>query len=124
MNTMLVAQAWFDFLYMDLIWFRGFKAIRRLVRPRLTPPSATPAATVHEVMQAVTVARVLYVKPVWCLQNSAVVTRLLRRRGVDADLVIGAHLMPIRAHAWVEVAGKVITEREEDQECFCILDKW
>lgn len=122
---MLIAQAWFQLFYLDLVWLRGFKAIRDVLPSRPAAPSLPPPEeTVTAVIDAVNTARVIYLKPTQCLQTSAAVTRLLRSRGVDAELVIGAHLMPMRAHAWVEVAGRVVTDKIEEQEYFCILDRW
>jgi hypothetical protein len=45
-----------------------------------------------------------------CLEQSLVLCRMLRRRGLSADLRIGARKEADRfeAHAWVEVAGNVI----------------
>lgn len=121
---MLIARAWLELVFIDLMWFRGFKALRSLVPPRTAPIPPDSEKALEEVVKAVDAARVLYVKPVMCLQHSIVVIRLLRRRGVDAHLVIAAQLMPIRAHAWVEVAGNVVTDKVEAQESFCILDRW
>jgi transglutaminase superfamily protein len=42
---------------------------------------------------------------VLCLQRSAATTLLLRRHGWDAEMVIGAKLLPFQSHAWVEVNG-------------------
>jgi Transglutaminase-like superfamily len=45
-----------------------------------------------------------------CLEQSLVLCRLLRRRGVNATLRIGARKEADRfeAHAWVEMAGNVV----------------
>jgi hypothetical protein len=75
-------------------------------------------------MAALDAACVFYLKPARCLQRSAVATRLLRRRGVDADLVIGYRLPPLRAHAWVEVAGEIVTEDQPGIHFYRVLDKW
>jgi hypothetical protein len=44
------------------------------------------------------------------LQHSAVVTCLLRRRGVAAEMILAAQEFPPKAHAWVEVAGEVVND--------------
>jgi transglutaminase superfamily protein len=56
-----------------------------------------------------------------CLGRSLVLWFLLRRRGVDAELVIGAE--PPRAgelfaHAWVEVAGEPVNDAADVRERF------
>jgi hypothetical protein len=33
-------------------------------------------------------------------------------------------VLPMRAHAWVEVAGNVLTDRVHFQESYGILDRW
>jgi hypothetical protein len=56
-----------------------------------------------------------------CLGRSLVLWFLLRRRGVDAELVIGAD-MPrggeLPAHAWVEVAGEPVNDAVDVRERF------
>jgi hypothetical protein len=125
MKIWLVTEAWFQLLYLDMVGRLGLKAIRRVVPPR---PSGNGAGrseeTINKVVDAVSLARMLYVKEVFCLQNAAVVTRLLRRRGVAADLLIGCHLAPMRGHAWVEVEGKPVTEWQPVLQHYCILDRW
>jgi hypothetical protein len=125
MSALLVAQALAELIYVDFVRLRGFSAIRGILGrlPDQSPVSAGLEA-VPAVVQAVGIAKVLYVKPVFCLQYSAAITRLLRRRGVPAELVIGCHLAPMYAHAWVEVEGKVVVEQIDAQEFFCILDRW
>ena len=55
-------------------------------------------------------AQMYYPKKAMCLQHSAVVTCLLRRRGVPAEMVLAAQTFPPRAHAWAEVAGEVVND--------------
>jgi hypothetical protein len=132
MSALLVTQAWAELIYVDFVTLFGFRRIKNIVGRPVSPapsrngmPSGVPENdTVTAVVDAVRLARVFYIKPVWCLQHSAAVTRLLRRRGVAADLVIGCHHAPLRAHAWVEVAGEVVTQRIDRLEHYSILDRW
>jgi hypothetical protein len=55
-------------------------------------------------------AQIYYPKKAMCLQHSAVVTCLLRRRGVAAEMILAAQEFPPKAHAWVEVAGEVVND--------------
>jgi len=59
-------------------------------------------------LEAVTAANLFFRTS--CLEQSLVLCRLLRRRGVNATLRIGARKEADRfeAHAWVEVAGNVV----------------
>jgi hypothetical protein len=124
MRTWLAVRAWTELLYLDLVSGRGFRAIQGAVQRTPTRPRPARPDTVTAVVAAVQTAGVLYVKPAPCLQRAAVVTRLLRRCGVPATLVIGCHIPPLRAHAWVEVAGDVISERVDGLEHFRVLDRW
>lgn len=56
-----------------------------------------------------------------CLGRSLVLWFLLRRRGVDAELVIGAESPrggELPAHAWVEVAGEPVNDAIDVRERF------
>jgi hypothetical protein len=55
-------------------------------------------------------AQVYYPKKAMCLQHSAVVTCLLRRQGVPAEMILAAQEFPPKGHAWVEVEGKVVND--------------
>lgn len=52
---------------------------------------------------AVARAALWYPRATLCLPRAAAATRLLRRRGVPAKLVIGVRHTPFAAHAWVEI---------------------
>lgn len=56
-----------------------------------------------------------------CLGRSLVLWFLLRRRGVDAELVIGAEAPrdgKLPAHAWVEVSGEPVNDALDVRERF------
>ena len=59
-------------------------------------------------LEAVTAANLFFRTS--CLEQSLVLCRMLRRRGLNADLRIGARKEANRfeAHAWVEVEGNVV----------------
>jgi hypothetical protein len=126
MRAKLTAMAFGELLYLDVIGLRGFHAVKRCVsRTRPAPPSSScSTSTVTTVVSAMKLACAFYFKKPQCLQRSAVVTRMLRRHGVDAQLVIGCHLPPLKAHAWVEVAGEVVSDREDGLEYYRVLDRW
>lgn len=52
---------------------------------------------------AVARAALWYPRVTLCLPRAAAATRLLRRRGVAAKMVIGVRHTPFAAHAWVEI---------------------
>jgi Transglutaminase-like superfamily len=43
---------------------------------------------------------------------------LLRRGGVPASMVMGAQILPFKAHAWTEADGRAINERREVQKIY------
>lgn len=94
-----------------LLRVRGFEALIRRVE---SWPTAEPHRTDQEICRRVcamvTRAQVYYPKKAMCLQHSAVVTCLLRRRGVPAEMVLAAQEFPPKAHAWTEVAGTVVND--------------
>src|SRR5215475_948060 len=85
----LVLAAYWELLAMEFLLFRGgFAAIHQTIahlRARSNNRLYDSAAVCH----AVDIACVFYFKEVLCLQRSAVAVRLLRRRGISAELVTG-----------------------------------
>ena len=68
-------------------------------------------------------ACIWYWKQALCLQRSAATACLLKSYGVPAQMVIGAQLMPFRAHAWVEVDGRVVNDKPYAAEVYTVLDR-
>ena len=68
-------------------------------------------------------AGIWYWKEALCLQRSAALTCLLKRYGVTAQMVIGAQQMPFKAHAWVEVDGRVVNDKSYTPGRYAVLDR-
>ena len=68
------------------------------------------------------IASCFYPKQVLCLQRSTVLVKMLRARGIRAHMVIGAQKLPFKAHAWVEVDGKIVNDRLASREKFLVLE--
>jgi hypothetical protein len=100
----------------------SFEALHRQVREYPTRGTQRDAAQFEQLRRAVDIACALYPKRVLCLQRSAVLVKVLRRRGVAAKMVIGAQKLPFKAHAWVEVDGRVINDRLVSRELFLVLE--
>ena len=89
----------------------GFKRLIRKVEQWTTAePRTTDPEICRRVRSMVDRAQMYYPKKAMCLQHSAVVTCLLRRRGVPAEMVLAAQDFPPKAHAWTEVAGEVVSD--------------
>ena len=78
---------------------------------------------VELVCKAVNHACVWYPKRVRCIQRSAVTTCLLRSCGVPAQMVMGAQVLPVKAHAWTEVNGRAINERRDVQRVYAVWER-
>ena len=55
-----------------------------------------------------------------CLERTLALWWLLRRRGIDSDVVFGARRQgaELEAHAWLEVGGTALTDPDEPRETF------
>lgn len=92
-----------------LLKFRGFQSlIEKVERWPTAEPLTTDRETCRRVRAMVDRAQMYYPKKAMCLQHSAVLTCLLRRHGVPAEMILAAQHFPAKAHAWVEVAGSVV----------------
>jgi len=109
-----ILSAFLGLLAFDLLLkLGGFSAlIERVHRWPIAKPSAADPEIYRHVRAMVDRAQMYYLKKAMCLQHSAVVTCLLRRRGVPAEMVLAAREFPIRVHAWSEVAGYVVNDQQ------------
>lgn len=121
-----LVEAWGSLLgfWLALRW-RSFDSV---TEARYLIPSGKTVAPVsldsmQRLYQLVGWASHLYIMPMACLEKSLALQWMLRRRGVNAQLKIGAHKVSegISAHAWVEVSGQVIGESEGMIENFKVL---
>ncbi len=78
---------------------------------------------VEGICTTVNYACALYPKQALCLQRSFVTTYMLRRHGIAARMVLGAQVLPFKAHAWVEVEGRAINERADVQAIYGIWER-
>lgn len=122
--SFLVLQAYLRLIQFDFYLARGnFQALYEKVRSHHIRDEAVPPDAVEKICSAVDMACIWYWKVALCLQRSAATACLLRRYGVGADLVIGAQQMPFKAHAWVEVDGRVVNDKPYTPEMYAVLDR-
>jgi hypothetical protein len=120
--SVLTMQAWAGLVAFDLHRPAGFARLcgslgsRRAGGWRLV-------ADPRDVVWAVDEACVWYVKRAACLQRSVVATRLLRRYGFAAEMVIGCRPLPFESHAWVEVDGVVVNDLPQYRRAFTVLSR-
>ena len=116
-------SAFIGLLAFDLLLkFRGFESlIKRVESWPTAKPLTTDRETCRRVRAMVDRAQVYYPKKAMCLQHSAVVTCLLRRRGVPAEMVLAAQEFPPKGHAWAEVDGEVINDKASVKNHYVVL---
>ncbi len=124
--TRLVVKSWMLLLYLEVIMhLRDFKVLHALVHEEpVRPVEEAKSLSAESLCRAVDLACVFYLKPVLCLQRSAVATLLLRRSGWSAEMLIGVQLLPFRSHAWVEVNGVAVNDRPYMREIYQVLDSF
>lgn len=121
----LVLESWLLLLYFELVMrFRTFKVLYEIVRrEELRAGSGGQAISSSELCYAMDLACVFYFKHVLCLQRSAATTLLLRRHGWEAEMVIGAQVLPFHSHAWVEIKGVVINDKPYMLDIYQVLER-
>jgi hypothetical protein len=102
---------------------RNFAALYSKVRDQKIGRTVDIPQVVETVCTAVDVACIWYWKEVLCLQRSATTTYLLKRYGIQAEMIIGAQQMPVKAHAWVEVDGRVVNDKPYMRKIYAVLDR-
>jgi hypothetical protein len=122
--SFLVLEAYLKLIQFDLYLARGdFAALYDKVRNYPLGSQAQTASAVEQICSAVDMACIWYWKEALCLQRSAATACLLKKYGVTAQMVIGAQQMPFKAHAWVEVNGRVVNDKPYMPEMYAVLDR-
>ncbi len=122
--SFLVLRAYLLLIQIDFhLARRNFDALYKKVRNYPIDEQPVLANSVEQICSAVDMACIWYWKEALCLQRSAATACLLRRFGVRAQLVIGAQQVPFRAHAWVEVDGRVVNDKSYTPEMYAVLDR-
>jgi hypothetical protein len=122
--SFLVLKAYWKLMLFDLFLARGnFAALYNKVRKYPVGNQPATPDLVERISYAVDMACIWYWKEALCLQRSAATACLLKQYGVLAQMVIGAQHMPFRAHAWVEVDGRVVNDKSYTPEMYFVLDR-
>jgi len=102
---------------------RNFSAVHDKVRNTHLRAPARENITPDQVCRAIDLAAALYLKQVLCLQRSAATACLLKRHGYPAEMVIGVQQLPFVAHAWVELDGRVVNDKQYISEVYSVLTR-
>jgi hypothetical protein len=122
--SLLVWKAFRKLIQFDVhLVRRDSEALYDSVRTWPIAEEVVRAHSVEEVCAAMDTACVWYWKEVLCLQRAAATTCLLKNYGVPAQLVIGAQQIPFKAHAWVEVEGRVVNDKPYIPEVYAVLTR-
>lgn len=120
----LTCRAYLQLIRMDLFLARGeFARMYEHVRRVPLLERCVSANDPGRVCLAIDLASVWYWKQVLCLQRSAAAACLLKSYGVPAQMVIGVQRLPFKAHAWVEVDGRVVNDKPYTPEMYTVLDR-
>jgi len=111
---LLFTKAFFRLMLFDYFLARGdFQGLNSRVE-KFPLRNRRPAPEAKErIVTAVNNACVWYPKRSLCLQRSAVLTCMLRSYGFPAAMVIGTQRVPFKAHAWVELGGQVVNDKQD-----------
>jgi len=110
-NPLLHIRVLLELLRYDLMFaWRGLPGVRPRRRSRVEIAGSGAMEWERAICEAVRSVAPFYWKPIRCLQRSIVTTRLLRKHGIPAEVVIGYRAAPFFSHAWVEVTGRVAND--------------
>lgn len=122
--SFLVLKAYWKLIRFDGYLARGnFSALYENVRKYPVRKHSPAFEAVERICSAMDMACIWYWKEALCLQRSAATACLLKDYGVPAQMVIGAQQMPFKAHAWVEVDGRVVNDKPYMHEMYAVLDR-
>jgi hypothetical protein len=122
--SFLLLKAYLNLIRFDLYLARGnFAAVYDKVRNYPVAKTTPTPGAVECISSAVDMACIWYWREALCLQRSAATTCLLKSHGISARLVIGAQQLPFKAHAWVEVDGRVVNDKPYVPEIYHVLER-
>jgi Transglutaminase-like superfamily len=123
--TGYVLRAFADLVFYDLlVALLGFPTIRRVVKRTVVKEThEATGETIATICDAVDVASCFYFKQVRCMHRSFVAVRMLRKSGVSAELIIGSRPIPFVSHAWVEVAGRIVNDKQGYKRRLMVMER-
>jgi hypothetical protein len=120
----LILRAYLKLVLFDCYLFRGnFNALHKKVRRHPLGDQPVMQDAAEHICAAVDMACIWYWKEVLCLQRSAATACLLKEYGVAAEMVIGVQQLPFKSHAWVEVDGRVVSDKPYMREMYAVVER-
>jgi hypothetical protein len=122
--SFLILKAYLMLIHFDLYLARGdFAGLYDKVSNHPVGKTTPSPDAVECICSAVDMACIWYWKEALCLQRSAATSCLLKNYGIFAQMVIGAQRLPFKAHAWVEVDGRVVNDKSYMAEIYAVLNR-
>lgn len=120
----LILQSFVALVQHDLfLWQHDFAALHAKTHLFPIAERQPESGDIEKIIQSVAYACIWYPKKALCLQRSSVAVAILRRYGIPAEMVIGAQRLPLKAHAWVEVNGRVVNDKQEVQADYFVMER-
>ena len=123
-DWLMLAQAWWALLgFSALLHFYGFDQLANSSRGESGRVSNALLFS-ERIALLVELASRLHLLPMTCLTQSLALRWMLGRRGIPAQIKIGLHknVLPVQAHAWVEVNGQALGETSKIMGRFTVLE--
>ncbi len=126
LDWLILLEAWGSVLgfWLALRWM-SFNALSesRFLLPSKKAAISTSLDFMQHLYRLVAWAAHLHIFSMACLEKSLTLHWMLQRRGINAQIKIGANKISegISAHAWVEVNGQVVGEPEDVITNFKVL---
>jgi hypothetical protein len=124
-RIVLAVRAMWELCRYDLVAATsGFRGVYRKLQALACGSRSSHSGLEIVVPRTVAAVSSFYWKPVPCLQRSVVTASLLRRYGIEAQVVIGCRAAPFACHAWVEVNGRVVNDSSGYQQKLRVLERF
>jgi hypothetical protein len=123
MISIYVRTLWLLIRFDIILRTQSFGTLYRRVQTYPLRDNPSPPIDADWCVTAFERACIWYPKRVRCLQRSAALTCLLRKNGIPARMAIGTQKFPFKAHAWVEVNERVVSDKEYLPEMYAVLDR-
>lgn len=120
----LATFIWIDLGFRCFGFDKTYRWVRRGTRDKLRSPEEISAEEAQQAFRAVQKAtRYYYRRRLDCLPKALTTFRLLRLRGVPAELCLGVRKYPFAGHAWVECGGQVLDDNPKRIHQFTLLKR-
>lgn len=107
----LITFVWIDVGFRWVGFDRTYRWLSRATRARTRPAEEISVEEAREAFRAVQQAtRFYYRRRLDCLPKALTTFRLLRLRGIPAELCLGVRKYPFSGHAWVECGGEILDD--------------